>query len=57
MKKTYLKPQMEEIELCYNNRLLAGSGVGNGDTIGQEYNPGDISYGRKFELDFDEEDY
>ena len=55
MKKTYINPTLEVVVLKYNNSLLAGSpGVENGDDLGKEYSSSDVTYGRDF--DFDDED-
>ncbi len=57
MKKTYINPALEVVVLKFNNSLLAGSpGVENGDGLGNSYNSGDVTYGRDFDFD-DEEEY
>lgn len=43
MKKKYITPDMEVVKI-QKTYLLAGSGVNNGDTVGDEYNSGDVSY-------------
>ena len=56
MKKTYINPTLEVVVLKFNNSLLAGSpGTKTDDTLGNEYNSSDVTYGRDF--DFDEEEY
>ena len=55
MKKTYINPTLEVVVLKYNNSLLAGSGTKTGDTLGNEFNKDDVTYGRDF--DFDDEEY
>ena len=44
MKKIYMNPEMEVVEIKMTMGILAGSGVGDGDTPGDDYNSGDESY-------------
>lgn len=56
MKKIYIEPTLEVVELKNRNTLLAGSG-GMGDGVGkpgQGYNGSDVSYSRGT-FDFDED--
>ena len=48
MKKIYMSPEMEIVEIKMSAGILAGSGVNNGDTLGDEYNAGDQSYAPEF---------
>lgn len=50
MKKEYINPEMEVVMLQSNNAILAGSGEGvaEGDTLGEGYNPNDVSYSSGF---------
>ena len=57
MKKTYINPTLEVVVLKFNNSLLAGSpGTKTGDTLGDNFNDQDVTYGRDFDFD-DEEEY
>ena len=42
--KKYIKPLTKEIKVNSYNSLLAGSGV---ETLGNEYNPADVSYSKE----------
>ena len=56
MKKTYMNPTLKVVVLKFKNSLLAGSpGVGNGYTLGNSYSSDDVTYGREFDFDDDEE--
>ena len=44
MKKEYMKPEMEIVDIKMTTGILAGSGVGDGDSVGDDYNPEDPSY-------------
>ena len=50
MKKTYMNPTLEVVELKFNNSLLAGSPGLKGDEI----NPSEIE---SRDFDFDDEEY
>ena len=58
MKKIYIEPTLEAVELKIRNSLLAGSGgMGNGDgKPGNGYDSGDISYGHGDDFDWDDEE-
>ena len=56
MKKTYINPTMEVVKIQINQMLAASPGVENGDGLGNSYNSGDVTYGRDFDFD-DEEEY
>ena len=47
MKKIYMTPEMEVIKI-QSAQLLAGSGVNNGDAVGDEYTSTDVSYSPEF---------
>ena len=47
--KKYIKPLTKEIKVNSYNSLLAGSGVETGSSLGNEYNEGDVSYGKEFD--------
>ena len=56
MKKTYINPTMSIVKLNANSNILAGSGgVTTNSTVGNEFNSGDVSYGRGGWFDNDEE--
>ena len=45
MKKIYMSPQMDVIELKSHQTLLAGSaGVAEGNTLGDEFTDTDVSF-------------
>ena len=52
MKKTYMNPTLDVVELHFTTNLLAGSGVGNGDSVGNAVVAGD-DYARDNDLDDD----
>ena len=51
MKKEYMIPELETIDIKMNNALLAGSGVTDGSTPGEGYNPSDPTYAPVFTFD------
>ena len=54
MKKTYINPTLEVVVLKFNNSLLAGSpGTKTDDTLGDDYNKDDVTYGRDSDWDED----
>ncbi|MBP5258622.1 MAG: hypothetical protein J6Z41_07810 [Prevotella sp.] len=47
MKKTYIIPEIKKVEAIVEKNLMAGSeGVQSGNTPGNEYNEGDVTYSR-----------
>ena len=53
MKKTYIIPEMETVELKMSCTVLAGSGgVSEGSGVGDDYNSGDATYMPSLPLDF-----
>ena len=56
MKKTYINPTMEVVKIQINQMLAASPGVETGDGLGNGYNSSDVTYGRDFDFD-DEEEY
>ena len=53
MKKTYINPNIEVVNLNVKTGLLAGSGgVTTDSTPGNAYNSGDVSYGHDDEFDW-----
>ncbi len=54
MKKTYLIPAINVVEVKMQQHLLAGSGVETGSGVGNAYNSSDVSYGRG-DSDWDED--
>ena len=53
MKKTYINPTLDVVEMKYTHQLLNGSGVLTGGVPGEEYTPGDVSFGREDDFDWD----
>ena len=51
MKKTYMTPAMETIEVKTTGMLAVSGGVGNGSTPGNEFNGSDESYSPGFDID------
>ncbi len=52
MKKTYINPEMETMELKMNCAMLTGSGgVTSGSQLGGDYTSTDVSYSRGLFLD------
>ena len=45
--KKYIKPLTKEIKVNSYNSLLAGSGVETGSSLGDDYNPADVSYSKE----------
>ena len=57
MKKTYMAPQVEVMDIKMNYNLLNGSpGAKTGSTPQNEFNDSDITYSSEF-FDDDEEDW
>ena len=44
--KKYIQPEIIISELQASAALMAGSGVANGDSVGNEYNSNDVTYSR-----------
>jgi len=55
MKKTYINPTMEVVKIQINQMLAASPGVETGDGLGNGYNSSDVTYGRDFDFDEEEE--
>ena len=47
MKKIYVKPETAMQTVKMSMGILAASGVSNGDTVGNEYNGSDVTYGNE----------
>lgn len=45
--KKYITPEIRTIQISSKFNIQAGSGVGNGNSIHNEYRSGDISYSRE----------
>ena len=56
MKKTYIQPQTESIKINAMTLLAGSGGVGNGDAVGNSYDPDAKTYGRRGWFDDDDED-
>ena len=54
MKKTYINPSLEVINVNAKCQLLNGSGVKTGGAVGQEYSSTDVNYGRSDDFDWDD---
>ncbi len=55
MKKTYINPTLDVVEMEYTHQLLNGSGVLTGGVPGEAYTPSDESYSRESLDVFDDE--
>ena len=55
MKKIYMKPETAKETVKMSLGILAGSGVNTGDTVGNEYNDSDVTYGNEGGSIWDEE--
>ena len=47
MKKIYMKPETAMQTVKMSMGILAGSGVANGDKVGNDYNENDVTYGNE----------
>lgn len=56
MKKTYMKPETTQ-ETIISQHIMAGSevGVDSGDSLGDDYNPEDVSYSNEANKLWDED--
>ena len=51
MKKTYITPTSKTVVLRDRNMILC---LSNGESLQNEYNSSDVSYGRSYDFDDDE---
>ena len=53
--KKYMKPELTVVMVAFEQKILAGSGVADGSSLGDAYNDKDVTYARGSNSVWDDE--